>query len=274
MRLVVFRVIPMEPSFPYLLSRVIPGSNKPPIIPNPSWGDAGSLDSASLTMKLNQQISYELDLARYQNNGLCQQGLDYRTMYPEVCRRWIESINARLNVNHIDHSALEQTNFNVVPFVVVAVENGLYYGHVFTWISPVNPDRCMMIGIRNRIDTLFLKQDRSKQYLSGIATFLLEGVRRFAAIKGCRRSALALSVRTPLECSRISVFEPLSPMRPILSGAGFSSNVLASFLDAGNGPGGPEKETGDRECDCPTHENVRLSFVDPDVALDFNLTEL
>ena len=84
----------------------------------------------------------------------------------------------------------------------------LYQGHVYTWVFDKSPENCWMIGIRNRVDTIFRRLDAQIHWtsLQGISKYLLEGVRTFAMYKNCQR---------------IVVAQPLATMKQILVRYGF-----------------------------------------------------
>jgi len=83
----------------------------------------------------------------------------------------------------LDDQALLQPNFNVDLYVIILIYNNLYYGHIYTWVSPVDPSYCLFIGIRNRIDSIFIKQLPIS--LANVSSYLIEAVRLFALSKGC-----------------------------------------------------------------------------------------
>ena len=96
--------------------------------------------------------------------------------------------------------------------VMVALKPNLegileYFGHIYVWVSPVDPSICIAQGIRNRVDSAFLGDDNVK----GLSKYLFEGVRRFAEDHGC---------------SRIIVPNPLPTMKSILLKMGFQPTTI------------------------------------------------
>jgi hypothetical protein len=95
------------------------------------------------------------------------------------CGVFSERISAYLDVFVRDEHALDQTNFDSPIYVVVVLNNGEYYGHIYIWISH---HRCYAIGIRSRVDAVFLRG--TSRELRNIAQYLFEGVRLFALFHG------------------------------------------------------------------------------------------
>ena len=130
-----------------------------------------------------------------------------------------------------------------------------YHGHIYTWVSPTNPYRCLMIGIRNRVDNIF---QSSEDIIRGIAPILLEGVRRFAVIKGC---------------NQITVAHPLRPMIPILEYHGFEPDeILLSEIGASPASEDDHLDSDDRCSRCRTYFDILLPISSFQVNL-FSLIE-
>jgi len=118
-----------------------------------------------------------------------------------LCLKFLEIVDSYEDVLERDDEALSQMDFNVRTYVVVIVYQDVYFGHIYAWINPQYPNYCMAMGIRNRVDSIFLK-DR----LRNISTYLLEGVRRLAVA---------------LNCDRIIITNPMLTMGIIAENLGF-----------------------------------------------------
>ncbi|SPN79495.1 Hypothetical protein ZAZAV_341 [Cedratvirus Zaza IHUMI] len=127
---------------------------------------------------------------------------DYRYLDREpLCSTFMEKIVAGYqDIFERDLEAFEQDNFNVDLYAVVLLNRGEYFGHVYCWISPTNPELAFCIGIRSRVDWIFYKSKYAQSALSKvpISSLLFEGVRRFASIKG----AGSMIIYQPLEVIR------------------------------------------------------------------------
>lgn len=119
------------------------------------------------------------------------------------CSRLKNQITAYRDVYYRDISAFEQVNSNINIYAVVLLYQGHYQGHVYVWRRPTEKNYLMVIGIRNRIDTIWHRDDSS---LRNIALYLFEGVRLFANY---------------LEIKYITVVEPFNIMIQILSKIGY-----------------------------------------------------
>ena len=99
--------------------------------------------------------------------------------------------------------------------LVLLKENNIqkidYFGHIYVWISPINPSICFAQGIRNRVDSPFIGDENIK----GISRYIFESVRQFALSK---------------ECNQIIVPNPLPVMQKILKGIGFSKTSIEKKL--------------------------------------------
>lgn len=103
----------------------------------------------------------------------------------ENCSKFIPLVEAYNEVRNLDVRAIYQTYFDVELYAVVVLYRNEYYGHIYTWLSPVDPSVCCFMGIRNRVDNIFLK-DMNTQ-LANVSYYLVEGVRRFALFKNCNK---------------------------------------------------------------------------------------
>ena len=170
-------------------------------------------DTVGLTRALDHQAKRNLALVQDQIDRC----LTDDTL-AEPCRKFLDIVTVHGDLFYRDQIALSPDN-PVETYAVVLLYDGRYYGHVFTWLSPVYPTVILMMGIRNRVDTLFIRG--TNQELPGVAYLLLEGVRRFAAIKGG---------------SRIVVVAPYPVMIDLLTQVGFTEVPVASEI-VGDGVG-------------------------------------
>lgn len=116
----------------------------------------------------------------------------------------IDKIEGYFDVFSRDHSVYND-DLEVETYCIVAMENGKYLGHIYTWISPEDKNLCLCMGIRSTIE--FRKK--------GISKFLLEGVRNFALLNGC---------------NKILVPRPLPVMERILLQIGFQEQELIESI--------------------------------------------
>lgn len=119
----------------------------------------------------------------------------------EQCAKFLARLKGLFDVFERDQEVFNQTNWNVQTYAIVVLYKGEYFGHIYTWISPVEKWICFAMGIRGRVDSVF-----SKDNLQNLSGYLLEGARRFALAKGCRA---------------IVVTHPLDVMKSILTKMGF-----------------------------------------------------
>lgn len=104
-------------------------------------------------------------------------------------------------------------NFNVDLHAVVLLSRGEYYGHIYAWISPIDPNMCFALGIRNRVDSIFIKG--TDKEIKNVSKYLFEGVRKFALLNGA---------------NTISVDTPKQNVIPILRKIGFENNPIDGKL--------------------------------------------
>lgn len=62
--------------------------------------------------------------------------------------------------------------------VIVLLLDGVYQGHIYCWLSPVMKEYCFTMGVRNRVDSPFIRQ------IPNISHYLLEAVRNFTITNG------------------------------------------------------------------------------------------
>ncbi|QIN54402.1 hypothetical protein [Cedratvirus kamchatka] len=138
---------------------------------------------------------------------------DYRYIdYKPLCYTFIEKIaGGYQDVFERDLEAFEQDDFNVDLYAVVLLNRGEYFGHVYTWISPEDPNLAFFIGIRSRVDWIFYKSKYPNSPLTKtpISSLLFEGVRRFASIKGAKSMIIYQPLQVIRNIAPRSGFEPL-----------------------------------------------------------------
>ena len=127
-----------------------------------------------------------------------------------MCKKFLKIFYDYCEVFSRDQDALAQKGFNVKIYAIVLLKDKIYQGHIYVWPSPTNSNYVMAMGIRNRIDSVFLT-DRIK-----VSTYLLEGVRLFAS------SLKAIPV----------IVQPKPIMRTILPQLGFEQTSI-NFRDIG-----------------------------------------
>ncbi|SHO33358.1 Hypothetical protein BQ3484_290 [Cedratvirus A11] len=122
----------------------------------------------------------------YQSNKPCAKLLSAYSSYMDVFSRDQDVFRPRVT-------------YNVTIYATVLLVDDEYYGHIYSWVSPNNPDYCVCIGIRSRVDSFFIREEREQNI--SVAALLLEGVRRFALT---------------FSCTEIIVLRPLRVMKSIL----------------------------------------------------------
>lgn len=122
------------------------------------------------------------------------------------CKKLLERISGYMDVISRDSDIFNQRNWNVITHAIVVLYKGEYFGHIYVWISPTDPTIVCVQGIRNRVDSVFIKDS-----LRDIAHYLFEGVRAFALANNC---------------TTIIVVSPLPIMKRILRNWGFGAKTL------------------------------------------------
>jgi hypothetical protein len=125
--------------------------------------------------------------------------------YNEVYCRDEDAFNGSMRINETSVRP-----FNVDLYAVVAINENKYLGHVYSWISPVDPSMCFSLGIRNTLASLY-----DNTIPSNITSILFEGVRQFAISKNA---------------STISVDKPLPIAIRLLNRIGFRNVIIDGFL--------------------------------------------
>lgn len=106
-------------------------------------------------------------------------------MIKNICQKFHRYSDDTIDVMRRDVLAINQRDFNVEIYAVVLINNNQYYGHIYTWMSPTNNNVSIAMGIRGRVDNLFLRE--IGEALPNVSSYLLEGVRRFALINGATK---------------------------------------------------------------------------------------
>jgi hypothetical protein len=177
------------------------------------------LDPHILSLMFQQQVKNNL----YRFDELANHCIEDGSLQ---CVKFNHIRSESLDVFTRDREAMLQNGFNVRTHAVVLIYRGEYYGHIYTWISPVNVDMCFAMGIRARVDNLFLDANRR---LMNISHILLEGVRRFALGMGC---------------TSISVPRPFPVMENILEQLGFEAETIdGPLVGESINMGGGEEQT-------------------------------
>jgi hypothetical protein len=125
-----------------------------------------------------------------------------RKQKQEDCERFSKRVGSYFETIERDQEVFEASDWNVTTYAVVLFYEDVYYGHIYCWISPTNPEYCFAMGIRNRIDSSFIQSD-----LKNVSMYLLEGVRRFALSKGCSYIAITHPVETMINILKKAGFE-------------------------------------------------------------------
>lgn len=189
-------------------------------------------DATSLTLALNCQIKNNmLDFDQLESECINIPGLEkylVTTNYiddkivkvknyyintkqkEEQCGKFLIRKSAYLDVFWKDDDVMNQKDWDVQTYAVVALYNNKYIGHIYTWVSPIDTTLCFAMGIRGRIDQIF-----AKERIRNVSTYLIEGVRRFAVAK---------------ECRMVIVTYPFATMVPILKGLGFQQYTTSVTL--------------------------------------------
>lgn len=130
---------------------------------------------------------------------------------PERCQKFWEISWGYDDVHSLDRSVSEELQQMQPISVVVVTHNGQYAGHIYVWIAPTDPTLCLMIGIRNRVDNVFIRG--YPDYLPNVSLYLLDGCREFALRHGA---------------TRLAVVYPLHVMVSILTRLGFQQERLTN----------------------------------------------
>jgi hypothetical protein len=203
-------------------------------IEQPVW----NVDSSStvLSQTLSKQCYYNLFNFNFLV-GLCREGEEpysivngggrgdslfqvrnYQSKKP--CSKLLSAYSSYMDVFSRDQDVFQpRTTYNVTIYATVLLLDHDYYGHIYSWVSPSNPDYCVCIGIRSRVDSFFIREESDKHI--SVAPLLLEGVRRFALT---------------FSCKEIVVLRPLPVMKAILPKFAFVRAVRVPGKIIGKAP--------------------------------------
>jgi len=79
----------------------------------------------------------------------------------EGCNKLLKHYKDYVEVFSRDQDALEQYKFDVKLYAVVLLVDNIYQGHIYAWQSPYDTNYCFAMGIRNKVDTIFTKYEKS-----------------------------------------------------------------------------------------------------------------
>lgn len=130
-----------------------------------------------------------------------------------ACKSFLSRIKDLSEVISRDQDALNYDKVKVQLYTCVLLYNGEYQGHIYAWMSPYDTNYCFVMGIRNRLDSIFTRYTGSQ--FRNASHYLLEGVRRFATIKGS---------------SNLYVVYPRDIMIKILPTLGFHKSSISTHL--------------------------------------------
>lgn len=136
-------------------------------IRKPSWSISSS---SQLSDILNRQCKYNQSLV-VKYKGMCKRRND------ESCKRFSNSLHIHVATLKIDEEILSGRNDGHMC-VLVLDRNRVYRGHCYTRSSPTEHRLTTIVGLRDRVDLSFLKNEE------GVMKELLEGSRRFSLIIG------------------------------------------------------------------------------------------
>ena len=167
-----------------------------------------------------------------------------------------KKINAYQDVYRRDLLAFKQIGFNVDIYAVVLLYNGEYQGHVYIWNQPKIKQKrrstekkekhLMVMGIRNRIDTIWNRDDSS---LRNIALYLFEGVRLFADY---------------LDLTKIAIVEPFAVIEQIVTKIGFVNSFVSAEI-IGNSI---SEYSSTRKFQCYVSNTIDQPFIEGNFNLD------
>lgn len=163
-----------------------------------------------------------------------------------LCEKYRLATGSMLEVLERDQMALTQYDFNVRINAVVLLDNkDHYYGHIYAWLSPAKPNVCLAMGIRTRIDMLFLRHMGST--MRNLSHNLIDGVAAFAQKHGC---------------DTVVITNPLPIMIPILTKLGFEPTSQYDDEDTG------QSISVDGACSDDSCYHKNITDFDPEFSLN------
>jgi hypothetical protein len=176
-------------------------------------------DSLSLSTTLNMQCKINLfnleKIKDYCNNPnskleLYNSIIEFKTDESKTCKLFENIYNDFLEVMSRDHDIFNGMTSIMPNAVVLLDDNDQYIGHTYVWIFE---HRIYSMGIRNNVETQFLKHSKNNSKFYNVSAYLLEGVRRFTLNHGD---------------NTFNIISPLDKMKTILIDKfGFKLNSMA-----------------------------------------------
>lgn len=166
----------------------------------------------------------------------------------KVCKNHINDTYNRHDVLSKDQDAFEYPslklkNNSVELYSIVITSKIGYTGHIYAWISPIDPTICSVIGIRSSVLMPFYR-NYGWGGLSKVSSYILEGVRLFALNKGA---------------NKIVATAPIGKMRKILLINGFKVKPINNHTI---GNAGKLTINNNKFCyNCYVKENITESFI-------------
>jgi hypothetical protein len=115
-------------------------------------------------------------------------------------KQFINNSWAYYDVLSFDEELINNYDKKVTTYAIVISEGHRYQGHVYVWISPRDPNWCLMIGIRNRVDSVFLKDHPG--YLPNVSHYLIEACEKFAVHNGCKNLVIVFPLEVMSKMAR------------------------------------------------------------------------
>ena len=217
--------------------------------------DWTSRNSLILSQTLNCQVINNYNdfwkLINKCKNPSQQERLGLLNISQERCAQFRKRQKGYQDTFNRDHHLFNQSDWNVITYSIVLLYRGKYFGHIYTWISPRYPSMCLAMGIRGRVDNVFLEDT-----LPNVANYLLEGVRRFALAKGCYFMVIT---------------KPLAVMKTVLLRLGFKQTYV-SVAGVGISLTYPDLPGINIDCDDCYQSELTKSFTE-EVPVEFELIE-
>ena len=110
---------------------------------------------------------------------------------------------------------------------MVLLYQNIYQGHVYVWKRPAGKNYLMVMGIRNRIDTIWNRDDSS---LRNVAMYIFEGVRLFANYLGLSKIAIVRPFGVIIRIITKMGFSIRSVPEKIVGNSIAGYTILGSFL--------------------------------------------
>lgn len=128
---------------------------------------------------------------RYHWYGLTSEQLD------KTCENLEKVLPDYQEIYDRDYDAFRQEDFDVQLYANVLLLDNVYLGHIYTWISPNDPNYCFCMGIRSTVKSIPNKY-LGKRYPS-VTKILLESVRIFALKNNATKVIIAFPLSVMLD---------------------------------------------------------------------------